>query len=179
MILGFSTQLNGKPTYFVEKILASLIAYAKSADNYLLLADIMRFAFRYSEFFKVDYNEFLSKIKEVNPKHHTMREDSKERWSDFCLIHFFINVRTKLMFKFAPTLRVKSTQKVNITWTKAKKAMVFIDDKCFYMQDFSLEGNHKMLHLAQNDGFETIEDFFTYFNEDFKGKIIHWTDLRY
>jgi hypothetical protein len=33
--------------------------------------------------------------------------------------------------------------------------------------------------LAINDGFETVEHFFRWFNEDFSGKIIHWTDLRY
>ena len=33
--------------------------------------------------------------------------------------------------------------------------------------------------LAKNDGFESVEDFFAYFNKDFKGKIIHWTDLQY
>lgn len=36
-----------------------------------------------------------------------------------------------------------------------------------------------MLKLAINDGFESIDDFFNYFNEDTTGKIIHWTDLEY
>ncbi len=180
MILPFSTQMNGKPTYFVEKILASLIAYAKSVDNHLLLADIMRFAYRYCEFFKVDYKRFLETIKEVNPKHHTMREDTKERWNDFCLIHFFINARTKLMFLFAPVLRVKSTQKVEIFY-KGLFVAIAIDKVLFYTDaDFKLgKGVDGMLQLAQNDGFDTIVDFFAYFNENFKGKIIHWTDLRY
>jgi hypothetical protein len=180
MILPFSTEMNGKPTYFVEKILASLIAYAKSVDNHLLLADIMRFAYRYCEFFKVDYKRFLETIKEVNPKDHTMREDSKERWNDYCLIHFFINARTKLMFLFAPVLRVKSTQKVQILY-KGLFVAVAIDGFLFYSSsDNSLgQGSLVMLQLAKNDGFDTIEDFFAYFNKDFTGKIIHWTDLRY
>jgi hypothetical protein len=36
-----------------------------------------------------------------------------------------------------------------------------------------------LLQFVQNDGFDSIEDFFSYFDKGFKGKIIHWTDLRY
>ena len=36
-----------------------------------------------------------------------------------------------------------------------------------------------MWQLAINDGFESLKHFFEYFNEDFEGKIIHWTDLKY
>lgn len=33
--------------------------------------------------------------------------------------------------------------------------------------------------LAKNDGFSGVKEFFEWFSEDFKGKIIHWTDLKY
>ena len=33
--------------------------------------------------------------------------------------------------------------------------------------------------LAKHDGFNSMEDFFKWFDKDFKGKIIHWTDFRY
>jgi hypothetical protein len=33
--------------------------------------------------------------------------------------------------------------------------------------------------LSVNDGFDSVDDFFEWFNEDFAGKIIHWTDLKY
>ncbi|WP_246838111.1 hypothetical protein [Leptospira mayottensis] len=33
--------------------------------------------------------------------------------------------------------------------------------------------------LAENDGFESFSDFCTYFNNNFEGKIIHWTDKKY
>jgi hypothetical protein len=166
MILGFSTQLNGKPTYFVEKIQTALrLPFFNNSVGFS------------PEHVPPNMNFYVkSKYK---PKLHTIREDKTNRWKAGMKIDFFINVRTKKMFRFAPVLPVVSTQNILITYTKTNKAMVFIDDKCFYMQDFSVEGNHKMLHLAQNDGFDTIEDFFAYFNEDFTGKIIHWTDLRY
>ena len=40
-------------------------------------------------------------------------------------------------------------------------------------------GLDQMETLAIADGFDSIEDFFKYFTNDFTGKIIHWTDLKY
>lgn len=86
------------------------------------------------------------------------------------------------MFRFAPVLQVVSVQKVHIEWKpeahKGLSPLVWVDDTVFYDHFFGF-GFNEMLQLAQNDGFDTIEDFFAYFNEDFYGKIIHWTDLRY
>ena len=33
--------------------------------------------------------------------------------------------------------------------------------------------------VAKNDGFTSIEDFWSFFNEPYQGMIIHWTDTRY
>jgi len=33
--------------------------------------------------------------------------------------------------------------------------------------------------LAENDGFNTASDFLEWFDHDFTGKIIHWTDYKY
>lgn len=33
--------------------------------------------------------------------------------------------------------------------------------------------------LAWNDGFDNLVDFWMWFADGFKGKIIHWTELRY
>lgn len=46
-----------------------------------------------------------------------------------------------------------------------------------------LEG-YEVEELAINDGFEAVEDFEDYFikqmeNDEFSGKIIHWTDFKY
>ena len=164
MILGFSTQLNGKPTFFVEKIHVGIKIENKVG---LSEADV-----------SPNYNFFVkSKCK---PKIHTIREDPKDRWKKGNKIDFFINVRKKDMFRFAPVLPVVSTQKVQIIYydkTEAEwefphlKYAVRIDNR-------RLEPN-EIKTLAENDGFDTIDDFLAYFNDDFKGKIIHWTDLKY
>lgn len=33
--------------------------------------------------------------------------------------------------------------------------------------------------LSKNDGFETMDDFWTFFNEPYQGMIIHWTNTKY
>jgi hypothetical protein len=84
------------------------------------------------------------------------------------------------MFRFAPVLPVVSVQKIEITWLgflNHFRPWVKVDGKSIYTLD-QIDLN-KMLQLANNDGFDTIEDFFAYFNKDFTGKIIHWTDWRY
>lgn len=168
MTLPFSTQLKGKPTYFVEKILKGI--------------DLKISIYTQSFWKQSTYNRFDFPL--LKPKFHTFREDTKERWHAGRMIDFFINCRQSNMQRFAPTLPVISTQKVEIKWYSNDENLfvrVFIDDKSFARVDFDLNlhvsGN--MLQLAYNDGFDTIEDFFGYFDKDFKGKIIHWTDLRY
>jgi len=181
MILPFSTQLNGKPTYFVEKILrgilnehshkglniAESIYQSGEALNYQGLDDI---------FTVIEHK--------VKPKLHTIREDKTDRWKPGTKIDFFINCRQKNMFRFAPVLPVVSVQEIEIKWFKILEiniCRVFIDNKSFACVQFDREliVTGKMLQLAQNDGFDTITDFFRYFDKDFKGKIIHWTDLKY
>jgi len=87
------------------------------------------------------------------------------------------------MFRFAPVLPVVSTQKVNIEWLPTNvgttnKPVIWIDNRIFYDEALGY-GHERILTLANNDGFDTVEDFFAYFNTEFEGKIIHWTKLRY
>nr|WP_294922158.1 hypothetical protein [uncultured Flavobacterium sp.] len=176
MILGFSTQLNGKPTHFVEKIWKGL----KNNITKELYFKILQY--NNYELTTKQYPVDIDIYEKVLPKLHTFREDPKDRWKAGMKIDFFINVRKKNMFRFAPVLPVVSIQKVSIEWRPSSypklKPLVWIDDKIFYDHHFDF-GKVKMLELAHNDGFDSIEDFFVYFKEDFTGKIIHWTDLKY
>lgn len=128
--------------------------------------------------------QFVPKILD-GTKIHTIRTDETDRWKANRLIHFATNVRTKAYKQFNENT-CKSTQAIIIIW-KNKDVEVLIDDKFFYTSSFfsnldlsfdSIE-EQKMLQLANNDGFDTIEEFFNWFSEDYKGKIIHWTDFRY
>lgn len=166
MILPFSTQLNGKPTYFVEKIWESILSKGILC-NAIEMAQIGT---------KALHKNYI--VGTHKPKLHTIREDLKDRWKKGTMIDFFINCRQKDMFRFAPRIPVVSIQEVivfykpdSVFFAQTYPADVFIDNRKLEIRE--------LLGFVTNDGFETIEDFFAYFNKDFTGKLIHWTDLKY
>lgn len=182
MTLGFSTQINGKPNCFPEKILSGMLKNLENGgDNDLL--EVPEYIYRYGE--KAGYasaDTVLQVIDNSIPKLHTMREDSHDRWKPGMDIHMVINNRTKNRFQFAPVVKCVSRQEVIIT----EKIMTTYD--CIKLKDgrvFTIQVDGKYLplyrihELAINDGFDSVEDFFTYFNKDCKLKLIHWTDLKY
>ena len=161
MILSFKTQINGTPTYFVEKILNCISLKSLSEENL-------------SQYF---LHTGLGAHRST-PKLHTIRTDEKKRWKKGVLIDFFINARQKNMFRFAPRIPVVSTQRVFMTYLPqtGNGFQLSINGKQLW--------NYQIKELALNDGFEKVEDFEDYFiaqmkYDEYSGKIIHWTDLRY
>ncbi|UWY28823.1 hypothetical protein N4T20_02610 [Flavobacterium sp. TR2] len=170
MILPFSTQIDKKPTYFIEKIWNgllqekfNLIAYHKFRDDAALVGVIDQWDIPESKAVKIT----------------TIREDTNKRWKQGVLIDFFINSRTKKMFRFAPAIPVVSTQKIFMTYYHSDIIQISVDGRELF--------GYERLQLALNDGFDTWNDFFEYFypiiqnhpDKLFKGKIIHWTNLKY
>jgi hypothetical protein len=166
MILRFSTQIKGKPTKFVEKILKNFIQ--------------TEFFYTNNESMQMGGNLDIHYCLDCRPKLHTIREDKNNRWKPGTMIDFFINARQKNMFRFAPKIPVVSEQKIEINWFCKKEYEPFYwwKNVTICVDDVYLSCE-QCIELAQNDGFDTIEDFFNYFNKNYKGKIIHWTDLRY
>lgn len=150
-----------KPTFFMDKIWQSLLR-----DDIEMNAD-----------------EFTSKFKEVLPmigatkigdfhqKKHTIRRDSKNLWKAGNNIHFVINNRTPQRFQFAPLVKCVSVQRISIHHHIKETPTVIVAGRILTEKDIE--------QLAINDGFDSVEDFFAWFREDFTGKIIHWTDLKY
>ena len=180
MILGFSTKfpkgkgiLSNTETHFPERVIRSLTIpeYKK-----MILFDL---------FYKTKHEDewlSLSRFQNLSPKKHTIRIDKNNRWNIDREIDFFIGVRTKNMFRFAPKTKVVSIQSIEIfkvayvdtpytVKVNGKCYQVSIDGKCLLKSDIKA--------LAVNDGFDTVLEFFEWFNEDFSGKIIHWTNLKY
>lgn len=185
MILPFSTQLNGKPTYFPEKIVTGLehskIITFDEAEHLFATKVVIRKSKKETGLFTNTIIK-LDGTQCYKTKLHTIREDKTDRWKVGTKIDFFINVRQPSMFRFAPVLPVVSIQQFEIKWVELteKYPIILIDNKRFYDGIVKLDyETNKMLQFAQNDGFDNIEDFFNYFNSDFKGKIIHWTALKY
>lgn len=168
MTLAFSTELNKKPTYFVEKILTSLVK-----EKLIEVMPFAKLALEYYNKFNLDHD----KAPAVYPKIHTIRVDEHDRWKEGMLIHFVINNRTPNRYQFAPVLKCVSTQKIKIHyWYNAK-------NEAFDIPSVYLDGeeiNETLINeIAINDGFDSTYGFFRYFNTDFSGKIIHWTNKKY
>lgn len=166
MTLAYSQYINEKPTYFVEKIWAGIKDHEVTVElrNYL----------------HSKYNMQKS-ILFVKPKIHTIREDKSNRWKIGNKIHFVINNRTKNRLQFAPVLTVKAIQEIIIKHNKGI-IDVWIDGTMYEVITFNnkpVDWPPLIQELAVNDGFDSVEDFFKWFDKDFKGKIIHWTDFIY
>ena len=185
MTLSFQTKwpermggLAGQPNYFIEKIWAGLNLYFTGDQN----------AFDGEEDWDDGFWEENVKNRvfswegtyHVSPKLHTIRHDPHNRWKPGMKIHFVINNRTKNRFQFAPVIGVKNVQKIEIKyWNRDSDFPLIIIDNYYEYHAYEKDGYSFMEQLALNDGFPSVEAFFQYFNEDFTGKIIHWTDLKY
>lgn len=182
MILAFSTKIKGKPTYFPEKILMGLLVKKLTPES-----DFNSICPRGVIIPKGDimYNIHFEHTINHKPKYHTIREDKNDRWKVGTKIDFFINARQKNMYRFAPVLPVVSVQEIEIIWFNKTRSLEpsKYDPKRFNYLDLIVDDRlleiNEVEKLAQNDGFDTIEDFFDYFDKYFKGKIIHWTDYKY
>ena len=79
MILPFSTQIKGEPTFFPEKIISALLKIYEET-GYRKLEEIFNFIYDFGE--KQGYNSdsiVLHCIENSKPKFHTIREDKNER----------------------------------------------------------------------------------------------------
>lgn len=183
MNLSFSEKINGKPTYFIESIWVGLRLYnTQDVDNVFDL---------YNHYRRLHIDQFNTrwdrKITGNTFKVHTIREDKSNRWHVGSKIHFIINNRSKDRFQFAPVMEVKSIQKISICYIHGKDAFPLItiskDEKGGVSKTLSPVHHFNYItelsELAFHDGFDSWEEFLQYFNEDFSGKIIHWTDIKY
>ena len=100
----------------------------------------------------------------------TIREDKHKRWKPGMAIHFATGVRTKNYECFLIGI-CQSVQEIEMNWTKGV-SFTFVDGKRL--------NSFKLQELFINDGFndwKEVVEFFGY--NDFKGRIIHFTNLRY
>jgi hypothetical protein len=163
--LSFKTEFPwGKRTKFVGKIWQGLLN-----DNSATEGDIGNILLDAND---KQLNEFDFYKNELLPKIHSIRKDPHDLWKPGRKIHMVIFNRTKNRFQFAPVLECKSVQRIEIKYGYFSKR-VYVDRDQFELR-------YDELHeLIRNDGFNSVDDFFRFFNKDFVGKIIHWTDFLY
>ena len=104
-------------------------------------------------------------------KIHSIRENKSHRWKLGMMIQFATGGRTKKYNQFH-TGQCVSIQPIEIRWKKGFFCpFIKIGDKFLNYEEIFV--------LATNDGFDHISSFCQWFNKDFNGTIIHWTDFRY
>lgn len=168
MIIHFAKTFpfNNEPTKFVEKILFGLWLSP-------LKKELVKFIWNC----KYEPNELTPNEK---AKIHTIRKDKHNRWKQGRPIHFMQwtgdPYRSKC-FHFAPVISCTSVQNITIKYLEDGNVYVSIDNRLVYSK---LSGESKTIQqLASADGFNSVNDFFKWFDTDFSGKIIHWTDFKY
>lgn len=112
-------------------------------------------------------------------KKHTIREDKPNRWKPGRKIQLSTGVRSKNYHQYGEEV-CKSVQEIVICNQENIRA-IFIDNRLRFEQiGESTFHPAFMKEFAINDGFDTVAEFWEFFNKsEFKGKIIHWTDLKY
>lgn len=112
-------------------------------------------------------------------KIHTIRHDQHNRWREGMAIQMATGVRTKNYNCFKKEVCTE-VQDVFMTYAYNDLIQISVDGR-------ELFGFDERMAFAQNDGFNTWQDFFKWFypiimkspKECFTGKLIHWTDKRY
>lgn len=182
--LGFATEIKGEKTNFVPKILHSLIknGFVENDHTIQMLIQAMEIkSEKVDKGIEWDLNKIVkeipltSEIFNLHPKHHTIRVDASDFWKEGMKIHMVIFNRSEYRFQFVPVIKCKGTQAVKIIYNDYPHIEV-AGVKYF---PWNTPDYVFIQRLAINDGFKSVEDFFKWFDEDFTGKIIHWTDIRY
>jgi hypothetical protein len=133
----------------------------------------------------------------IYPKITTIREDLSDRWKDGMKIDMvYRGAGYKIIDHFNkdyPELqRCVSTQKIEIKWLSIHTKLLppftnsITDSSGFsttQQVSITIDGKNinaeRLTDLARNDGFDSPEDFLMWFSEDFTGKVLHFTDLKY
>lgn len=129
--------------------------------------------------------QFVDKILSGS-KIHTIREDKPNRWRMRNVIHFATGIRSKYYNQFKKG-QCKSVQHIRIRWIDNIISLEIVDNPeedwrilyAYSDADRNSLGRDEMEQFAINDGFESIDEFFKWFDKDFTGKIIHWTNKTY
>jgi hypothetical protein len=117
-----------------------------------------------------------------NDKKHTIRTDRSERWKKGHKIHFWRGNPRNTKATPKPhefhLLHCTGVQKIEMIFGEGEefKVDVSVDNRLLTPSEVAV--------LAINDGFDTTAEMLLWFQDNiegnsFKGRLIHWTKLRY
>jgi len=116
-----------------------------------------------------------------HPKIHSAREDKTDRWDEGKIIQFATHVRSPELRMFGIAM-CTGYQRMKL-WTDNVQVFVQVDNR--------LLTGAEVVRFYQNDGFDTIDQFISWFMPlcvaaqafgpmfALNRKLIHWTDFRY
>jgi hypothetical protein len=110
-------------------------------------------------------------------KNTTFREDKHDRWKVGMKIHMATGVRTKNYKQFAEAT-VSKIDQVEIIYTLCPIRITRIGVNIKINGEYLTNDSGELDELIKNDGFKSRQEFFNWFNKDFKGKIIYWENLK-
>lgn len=152
MEIKFATDINGKPTLFINKIWQSLLM-----DDVEMNAN--EFSKKFDQLLAIIGNDIIGSIP---PKKHTIRKTDSKVVSG---TELELSMKD---FIFTPKIKCISTQLIVIN---SNGRNITVSGKSL--------GDEEIEKLISNDGFDSENEFWDYFKTPFIGKIIHWTELRY
>jgi hypothetical protein len=169
MVLNYKTTFPwGAPTLFREKIWKGVVNTEAGAKT-TMRGQSMK--------------DYLKVEEDLHPKIHTIREDVHQRFQpgmdlDHCYYPYTKHRDTFLRYKclWVQPILIKYLAECTEGDIEAATTGVYAPTVMIGGRPLSQD---KVKDLALNDGFSTVEDFFRYFNSDFSGRIIHWTNVRY
>ena len=135
----------------------------------------------YTEYKNGQKSSFVEKILDGSKKH-SIREDVDGQWASGLKIQFVTGDSVEDYNQFTSGT-CKSIQLIEISRSRGDQMQVKVDGKALCIDEIKL--------LAANDGFDTLRDLFDFIvpvdtkqalqlqKNSFKGKLIHWTDLKY
>jgi len=127
-------------------------------------------------------------IKRPSPKLHTIRASKRIKEGMNLSLRNWIGKPYRSGQKEFASAKCISTQDIKIEWenhgvgNNGKEMIapvVWIEGEMFYAPFWGEGSKENLNRLAVNDGFNCGDDFLKWFNKDFEGQIIHWTELRY
>lgn len=115
-------------------------------------------------------------------KIHTIREDRSNRWHQgLTMQHCYYKGGMSPDFFFES--EYKWQQPIMIFWKEGVKEENGYHFRSGLVPTVMISGTiaskETIEQLARNDGFDSGLMFLKYFNKDFSGKILHWTNLKY
>ncbi len=155
---------DGSGTYFREKIRKCLYGETTRAERIEMLV-----------------SGLVNGPKSVKPKLHTIRPFSFDKDGTFKGCRYKEGMELSLRYWTGKPYRssqeefgrcvCKGIETIHVIYNREGVPNVYVGGNRVKGVDLEM--------LAMNDGFDSVEDFFKWFNKDFSGWIIHWTMFRY